>query len=53
MIFQNVMYTIHFAPSDNELIAQLTVNREEAIRGDNVMLDASGSYVSNLPSNLR
>lgn len=53
MIFQNVLYTIHFAPSDNDLVAVLTVNRDEAIRGDNVMFDASGSYVSNLPSNLR
>lgn len=53
MIFQNVMYTIHFAPSDNKLVAQLTVNRNEAIRGDNVMFDASGSHVSNLPTSLR
>jgi len=46
------MYTIHFAPSDNELISILTVNRNEAIRGDNVLFDASESYISNLPDSL-
>lgn len=50
LVFQNALYTMRFAPLDNELVVDLTVNTNQAIRGSIVVLDGSSSYVTNLPA---
>lgn len=49
---QNLEYNVYFAPIANELIASLDINRQYAIRDTTVKLDASNSYVTNLPEYL-
>jgi len=44
-----VLYTLKFAPKTNELVTELILNTRQAIRGQDVILDASGSYVTNMP----
>lgn len=48
-IFQNVLYTINFQPSTQILIPVLTISRTQVLRGMDVTLDASGTFVTNLP----
>jgi hypothetical protein len=53
LVFQNVLYTIKFEPRDNSLVANLIASSNEVIRGETLILDASSSYISNMPANMR
>ena len=44
-----MLYTIKFEPVDNVLIADLVASQSEIIQGETLILDASSSYISNLP----
>ena len=47
--FQNLMYTIKFEPSSNVLFPELVPSQTKIIRDEILILDASNSYISNMP----
>lgn len=51
--FQNALYTLRFSPKNNDLFTSLETATTEVIRGEAAILDASGSFVSNLPASIR
>ena len=51
--FQHVLLTIKFEPSDNELVANLISSDTDIIKGDTLILDASSSYISNMPEKIK
>lgn len=49
IVFQNLLYTIKFEPVANNLFADLVASSRDVIRGETLILDASSSYISNMP----
>jgi len=49
MLFQNILYMFKFEPIANVLFADLVASQEAVIRGETLILDASNSYISNMP----
>ena len=46
--FQNLLYTIKFEPSSNVLFPDLVPSLTNVVRGEDLVLDASNSYISNM-----
>ena len=53
LIFQHLLYTIKFKPSANVLFADLVASQSDIIRDETLILDASSSYISNMPEALQ
>ena len=53
LTFQNLMYTVKFEPVSNILEANLVSNVNQVIRGETLILDASNSFITNMPINLQ
>lgn len=53
IIFQNLLYTLKFEPVANVLFADLVASQTDIIKGENLILDASNSYISNMPESLQ
>jgi len=51
-VFQNVMYTLKFAPDNNELLAVLDKNKEYLTINQTLVLDASATSITNFPVRL-
>lgn len=49
IVFQNLLYTIKFEPIANVLFADLVPSQTNIIREETLILDASDSYISNMP----
>ena len=49
IVFQNLLYTIKFEPTENVLTADLVASLSDIIRGETLILDASNSFISNMP----
>lgn len=49
VVFQNLLYTIKFEPSTNTLHANLVASSPSILRGETLVLDATSSYISNMP----
>ena len=49
LVFQNILYKMKFEPVANELFADLVASQTEVIRDETLILDASGSKISNMP----
>ena len=49
IVFQNLLYTIKFEPIANTLNADLVASQKDVIRGETLILDASNSFISNMP----
>lgn len=49
LLFQNVLYMFKFEPIANVLFAELVASQEAVTRGETLILDASNSYISNMP----
>lgn len=47
--FQNLLYTIKFEPLANYLVAGLAANTVNVTRDEELILDASSSYITNMP----
>lgn len=47
------MVTMKFAPSDSTLNANLIASSSNVIRDENLILDASSSYISNVPERIK
>ena len=47
------MMTIKFAPSDSALYANLIASSTNVIRGEDLILDATSSYISNVPEHMK
>jgi len=43
------MYTLKFEPVANALFADLVASQTTVIKGETLILDASSSYISNMP----
>ena len=52
-VFQNIIITIKFEPKDSKLVANMIASDSNVIRGETLILDASSSYISNMPSNMK
>ena len=52
ILFQNVLYTVKFAPDNNELSVAIDQNKEFVTRNQTVVLDASSTSISNFPPQL-
>ena len=50
LTFQNILYMIKFEPVANVLYASLVASQSEVIRDETLVLDASGSSISNMPA---
>ena len=50
--FQSLLYTIKFEPLSNYLVADLVASTVNATRDETLILDASSSYITNMPENL-
>lgn len=53
IVFQNLLYTIKFEPVANVLFADLVASQTEVIKGETLILDASNSYISNMPESVQ
>ena len=51
--FQNLLYTIKFEPLANYLVVDLVASAVNISREESLVLDASGSYITNMPENLQ
>ena len=51
--FQNLLYTIKFEPLANYLVADLVASAVNVSRDETLVLDASGSYITNMPENIQ
>lgn len=49
LLFQNVLYMFKFEPIANVLFAELVASQEAVTRDETLILDASNSYISNMP----
>lgn len=49
IVFQNLLYTVKFEPIANVLFADLVPSQTQIIREETLILDASDSYISNMP----
>ena len=49
IVFQNLLYTIKFEPIANVLFADLVASQTDVIKAETLILDASNSYISNMP----
>ena len=49
IVFQNLLYTMKFEPIANVLFADLVASQTDIIRGETLILDASSSFISNMP----
>lgn len=52
LVFQNVIYTLQYEPGESSLVARFVQNKDKLFIGDQLVMDASLSYISNLPKNL-
>lgn len=51
--FQNLLYTIKFEPQENSLKANLLASSNQVIRDETLILDASNSFISNMPQSVQ
>lgn len=51
--FQNLLYTIKFEPQENSLQANLLASSNQVIRDETLILDASNSFISNMPQSVQ
>ena len=49
LLFQNILYMFKFEPIANVLFAELVASQEAVTRDETLILDASSSYISNMP----
>ena len=49
IVFQNLLITMKFEPIANTLFADLVASSQVVIRDEALTLDASNSYISNMP----
>jgi len=47
------MLTIKFEPTDSVLVASLYASANEITRGETLILDATSSYITNVPDNMK
>lgn len=47
------MITIKFEPDNSELVANLVASAADVTRGETLILDASSSYISNVPVSMK
>lgn len=52
IVFQNLLYTVKFEPVANVLFADLVASQPDITQGETLILDASSSYISNMPESL-
>ncbi len=47
------MLTVKFEPTDSVLVANLIASANEVTRGETLILDATSSYITNVPENMK
>jgi hypothetical protein len=47
------MITVRFEPTDSVLVGNLIASSNEVTRGETLILDATSSYITNVPQNMK
>lgn len=53
LVFQSIMITVRFEPTDSVLVGNLIASSNEVTRGETLILDATSSYITNVPQNMK
>jgi len=53
LVFQSIMITVRFDPTDSVLVGNLIASSTEVTRGETLILDATSSYITNVPQNMK